>query len=526
MNLQLHPNIMKYHSSLNFAILACWIALSFAVLTRAEDFYIAQTAQGTGNGNDATHAAAVGFFNASGNWSSPTKVAGKIGPGDTVHLVGLISTQIRVQASGSAADPITILFEPGARLSSPAWSFDGAISIYSQDYITIDGGTDGVIENTDNGTLLGNQVDSFGVKAQNSSFLTVNNLTVRNMYVRVAGSDNRAYGIGISNRASNYSFTDFTVMNSTIHNAVTGIGCDYGPGASNYEFSENTLYNCNWGIGCGDRHSGSTLSGLRVHHNTIYDWSNWNDTAGNAHHHNGFFAFANAGRLSDVSVYSNTFGPGYGNQYQTSGIYMNGYIERMSCYNNVFTCAANEYAANGLITLGTFLPTTINVYNNTFVTAGGGGAAIQLGGSGVGAAQTVNVVNNLGHAGGRATFIALYNRVGVSLHADYNLAYNYNPGLAYIYSTSGTGVFKTFDEWRALGFDEHGLIADPNLDGNLAPTDGSPAVDAGRDLSSLFTTDKAGRVRTGLWDIGAYEFMTSGSAPRPPTGLRTVIDSE
>ena len=57
----------------------------------AEDIYVAQIARGAGTGHDAANAHSVAFFNMEGNWHSPAKKAGKIGPGDTVHLVGTIS---------------------------------------------------------------------------------------------------------------------------------------------------------------------------------------------------------------------------------------------------------------------------------------------------------------------------------------------------------------------------------------------------------------------------------------------------
>jgi hypothetical protein len=42
--------------------------------------------------------------------------------------------------------------------------------------------------------------------------------------------------------------------------------------------------------------------------------------------------------------------------------------------------------------------------------------------------------------------------------------------------------------------------------GNMHLLSGSPAINAGADLSSLFTTDITGKTRTGDWDIGAYEY--------------------
>ena len=53
---------------------------------------------------------------------------------------------------------------------------------------------------------------------------------------------------------------------------------------------------------------------------------------------------------------------------------------------------------------------------------------------------------------------------------------------------------------------------------------GSPAIGAGTNLSSIFTTDKDGvlRLSTGAWNIGAYQFVPSGAIMAPPQNLRIV----
>ncbi len=113
--------------STSYRLLLAALALSIAASTvRAEDFYLAQTAAGAASGADAANAASVSFFNLAANWSSPAKVAALIGPGDTVHLVGTIRTALVFQAGGTApagagTGPITLLFETGAVMTSPAW---------------------------------------------------------------------------------------------------------------------------------------------------------------------------------------------------------------------------------------------------------------------------------------------------------------------------------------------------------------------------------------------------------------------
>src|SRR5580704_18122423 len=115
------PNPMPCFFKRIASLAAILAVFSFPAIVRAADFYIAQNALGAGTGADAADAAGVSFFNNSGSWNSPTKVSGKIGPGDIVHLVGTISSSLAVEAGGTAGNAITILFSPGARLSAPTW---------------------------------------------------------------------------------------------------------------------------------------------------------------------------------------------------------------------------------------------------------------------------------------------------------------------------------------------------------------------------------------------------------------------
>lgn len=55
----------------------------------------------------------------------------------------------------------------------------------------------------------------------------------------------------------------------------------------------------------------------------------------------------------------------------------------------------------------------------------------------------------------------------------------------------------------------------------------SPAINAGSNMSTYYTTDYSGNSRTGTWDIGAYEYSSGGSPPPSdtnppanPTGLQ------
>jgi hypothetical protein len=509
-----------------FATVILLVGLCGGTPIRAEDIYIAQTEQGADTGRDPANAHSVAFFNAASNWRSSTKTSGKIGPGDTVHLVGTITTGLTVEGSGTEGNPITIRFSPGAKLSAPYWP-GAAIKLSRKDYITIDGGatgriggydgkpelSNGIIECTDNGTLLGHQIKSSGVGAIECRHLTVGNLVIANMYVRARGTEQKDYGIGVYNADVNdRGITNYRVTNCIIHDAYIGVSSDYGTACDTYEFSYLTVYNCNWGGRNGDRGSKSnTMSGLVVHHNWFHDWKNWDDPARNSFHHNGFFAWANQGTLHRPQVYSNVFGPGFGGRFQTAGIYINTGIIEPLIYNNLFIPGPGEGVGNGFITVDSQRNTTLRIYNNTLVSPTGTGTFVQLNGNT--GHQVVDFKNNL--CVGASSFVAVYNRTNLTLDSDHNLGFKLKPASAYKLSNNSSASGSSIAEWRSRGYDAHSIYKNPRLDPDFRPAADSPAREAGMNLSDHFTTDLCGATRptTKAWTIGAYEAKVTISPP-------------
>ncbi len=249
--------------------LICFGMLGMAQRIQAQDIYIAQTAQGTDTGADGANAHAVTWFNTSGNWANP-KVLNKIGPGDTVHLCGTITVQLTVQGSGSSGSPVSVFFENGAKFSAPTWpAGSGAINVSNKNYITIDGGTNGMVEATDNGTpsvfggIKAFQNNIYGLYLYGVNFVTVKNLTIRNIYDRLAGSSDPYESVGyciylsgtsnnvtLDKNALSYAFegimgvlnnsTNITASNNTITD--TSVGINIAPGDINVTGSNVTVY--------------------------------------------------------------------------------------------------------------------------------------------------------------------------------------------------------------------------------------------------------------------------------------------
>jgi hypothetical protein len=85
-------------------------------------------------------------------------------------------------------------------------------------------------------------------------------------------------------------------------------------------------------------------------------------------------------------------------------------------------------------------------------------------------------------------------------------------------STADYNYVANLDFTQKTGFSEtHGVNGGnphiSNLGGTAAidyslTSSSTLLINAGVDLSTIFTTDYAGNTRTGTWDIGAYEYNT------------------
>jgi hypothetical protein len=90
------------------------ILIIMASVALGEDIYIAQEKTGDGSGKDATNTRSSEWFNIRTNWRVSEGTNEKIGPSDTVHLVGKFDegTKLVCQTDGLEGAPIVILFDP------------------------------------------------------------------------------------------------------------------------------------------------------------------------------------------------------------------------------------------------------------------------------------------------------------------------------------------------------------------------------------------------------------------------------
>ena len=539
-------------------IYRCFWVVNVSILAYGADTYFASSAAGSANGTSCANAYAISDptygINVSTNWVA----------GNTLHLCGTITASsganqfIKAAASGSSGAPITIKFETNAVLAAPYWggSFNtsgGAIDTVGNSYITIDGGTNGVIQATacgtsNNSSTCGAANVPLVIFANGGSNVTIQNLTLSNIYVHSSVSDENgadSMGIWIGDGSN------LTVNNTTIHDVNWAVRMSFdrsGP-YSNWVYENNTSYNVSHSTFFEQGSGTGTMSGLLIHNNVCHDWANWDDAA-NENHHDCFHVSADGsgGSFTGIQIYNN-YAYGDPGSYEGSGSggggssnflfsYPNsGIVGPMMIFNNVVDLnVANDYPADGFVVLDEVGAGSM-IVNNTFVNSYGGsyngGTAPMVGHIYTG---SVTFENNL--------FITLpywESFPDKTSTSDYNIMYNSpSNGCGGTLGGSCSTYYFPLSNWQAQGFDAHSLTGNPLVSGTVgniqtyAPTSGGAGVGKGVNLTSLgiaaLNVDAAGNQRpsSGSWDIGAFQYAsstttTSATPPAAPTNLATSV---
>jgi len=482
------------------AILSCSAILVLALIANARSIHVAQNSRGANSGADAANARGVSWFNAAANWGAG---GAKIGPGDSVYLTGTITTELTIGGSGTAARPIAVLFDRNAKLSAPVWS-PNAITV-NRNWVVIDGGVNGLIECTDNGTTLKHRQEKVCGIFGCGTGITVRNLTIDKLYVRTPFSTTDALraGTGIA-----LSGSQIAISGCTLREGDTMIGLAWGTGHHRrYTVSGNTIGRCNHGITLGTAEPHAFLDTVIIAGNMIDDLDVWGPIAGN--HLDGMIIFNespnHSGRLNVLKIYGNRIGPHIGT-INTAGVfvicYIDSQVQNLMIYNNIFTARSGYSWSDGFIAAA---GRDCIIANNTFI---GAGTAITT-------RHHAACYNNLGYgisAGLVCTPSAPSLPSGNTVaFCDYN-TFHFGPrGFLMVYNTY-SGRYETLSAWRsATGFDTHSTMGKPAIDtltGTLLSGD-TAATGRGKNLSDLFTTDFFGKPRLqsgeGAWDVGAVQ---------------------
>jgi hypothetical protein len=504
--------------------------LCSAVPAEAKDLYFAAQQATTGTGSGCSTAKAISWLSSTLNWGTGSA---QVGPGTVVHLCGTFNGTagqqlLVVRYNGTATAPITIKFETNAILSAPFWSSQGAINAQGRSYIVIDGGTNGLIKNTANGTGLGNAQDSRAIFVSACISCTVKNLTIANMYVRTAVTD-----LAVRQTAVNCVYfinsDNLIVTHITCHDAGWALA-GYG---NNFTLSYSNLYNVDHGLAFGPS---GTSSGFSIHDNHIHDYVKWDSTT-NAYHHDGLHLWGQQGGIvTNGVIYNNVFDGDSGVNI-TGHIYLQDSVRYVSVYNNVFLVPSNRTIqalwfngiTNGLLPGG---PATGNSAYNNFIRAGGhvhGSAIFAMAQNSFTAVNNVLLGGNSDIAvqgGGSFSSLGVNNNIYEDIYAD--------AGSLNAFSYQGR-TYHDIATWRAACHCDSNSKLVPasqinaNSLGQLLP--GSLAISAAANLLNMTTgnlaslsKDKVGAVRqsSGNWDAGAYKFG-SIAPPSSPTGLTATV---
>ena len=504
-------------------LLAILVLLCADVIAEAQ-IYVSQSGAGSQNGTSAGDAYPVSWLNTSGNWGSS---AGQVGPGVTVYLEGTITSYIVLAGSGNAGNPITILFDVGAGMTSPVWTGTQGAAIYGAVHdVVINGGVNGYINATACGWNLANTVGCNGIVIDGGVRMTVENLTISNLFVQVAESGiETATSQAIVFLSDSVSVSN-VVRNCSIHDTRTAVTELYGGACKNFTVTGCTISNINWGIAIGDNNSGASINGILCSNNTVHGFSNWDDqNYADAYHHDGIFVYGSAGWASNVTVCANTVGPGYGSG--NSAVFLEGNIYASFVFNNIFLATDGGGPASGMLDLSivSALGATNFTCNNDFI----------------GSAQNANgiiVINNSGQTQ-PPTYYAVTNNLfynvnlAITLHyfqyslfaSDYNLFYDL-PSTFLVVSTDNTYNGWSLTQWQSDAEggqflnELHCSVGNPLLNSSYVPQPGSAAIGAGANLAPTLPTlltDLTGNARPpagqGTWDIGAVSTWVNPSLP-------------
>jgi hypothetical protein len=544
--------------SLMFLIMALLSLFWPSRAAAAANIYFAQSAQGANNGSDCADAYAYNDGTHGINQSQP----GSFVAGNTLHLCGGTWSGAAGQQwissglSGTSSSPITIVFEAGAILSAPYHTSQGAIQI-SGSYYTIDGGTNGVIQNTANGTpgysgcISGSCTQQQNTRAVylTGTNIEVKNLTISDFYMFKPGSgDSFPTNDGQEGIYFSGGHNNITIDHNVIHDMNHGLD---GWG-NNINIFNNEIYNCGR---CTVTGSGTVISGFVFHDNSTHDLN----LAGSGVHCDGIHLFPNSGgqQMQNVQLYNNLFyNPCNGDN--TSFMYFEGSFggaPPVEVFNNLCVLAAGQadfcveagydgglsstisgaIVVNNSCVGGQYGPTSYSCFTiNTGWTALTFENNVQVLGG-----QTTSPLQGGLVSFGSGTFKAINNNMYQNLVAD--------SGDSNTFGVNGDGT-ASFTAWQGMltsgsGQDSASVFNTlANLKVSLTTGQlqaGSPGIGAGANLTGLgisaLNCDKPSvvgasgtgacnpRPTSGAWDIGAYSQTSTATAPASPTDLTATV---
>jgi hypothetical protein len=532
------------------SFLAVIFVLGFSALgfSSATNVYITPNGQATGV--CTTNPQTPAWFNSAANWGSG---ASQIGPGTTVTICGTFtgsagSTEFTFQGNGTSGNVITLLFDNNTQLSAPYWApssggagCGGAICMYGRNYITVNGGSNGLIQNTANGDALANQKDSEAIEATSCNNCTIQNLLIQNIYVHPTNGTGSIDQTQM--RCISFSGSNWNINNNSMHDVGWCLFQAYSNGDTNSVISGNNIYNMDHGWMLATSAANSYTNAF-FYNNQVHDSGNW-DASGCPYHHDGIHTFGTSGSsMSGVNVYNNYFYGNWGN-CPTGFIFVEGggsstpsHMRTSAWWNNVFIVNTSSpiVNTNGWFDIASGDSGTQQVYNNTMLGPNNSDNTLCLGMENLsGLTYEDNTISSCGdpvNISSTTVTLADYNFYGTSCG---------NGNNCFIWNGSFTGSFSS---WKtACKCDSHALQnSNPMLNANGSPQSGSPVIQQGLNLTNLAVGNMASlasdtsmgnmnpvaprppgtcatRGTASCWDVGAFQY-----GPGAPTSLSAVVN--
>jgi hypothetical protein len=230
-------------------------------------------------------------------------------------------------------------------------------------------------------------------------------------------------------------------------------------------------------------------------------WGNYNEILNNEIHHNGNPASTSTNGKDGVYANQGT----RNNSYRANYIHDNGRTGS-NLDHGLYLCGANETvinnvlvrnAATGLQIAGYTTVSNMKVYDNVMAFNGTSGIILWQALSGV------DIKNNIIYQNG-GYGINSWDAHGSGVVMDRNLLFGNGSG-AYNFTNGGSDY--AYMQGTTITSAPHFLnSSSAGFDARLGAS--SPAINAGLNLSSSFTTDMDGAARSvsGAWDLGAYRY--------------------
>ena len=269
------------------------------------------------------------------NWTNGQPTDARYSAGDTNFLFGVFTNTIYITNSGTVSNPITFFFTPNTRFSAPCWS-PAAIEVASGiSNIVVDGGINGLIISTGNGSGLAyTNGNSCGILANSASDgLIFRNLTISNIYKRAWGCNEYSPG-GLGAAGFRIYGSHVLCISNIIDGAESGFNIkSWGSGVTTRGIViwANQIYNvCMSGNIAGDGGTANShLYDVQIVSNRMDKWSTWSaQTPGNGNiHQNGWYIFLTAGypgftiTTNGVTIQMPTYYPSnYPTTFTTNGV--------------------------------------------------------------------------------------------------------------------------------------------------------------------------------------------------------------